>query len=69
MHVYLYLSVDVSLGEGKRVVLRLQVKPDGQVDIKDPVIRANMLAKVISSKLMSACCEMLQAKYFNLINT
>ncbi|KAK2900519.1 hypothetical protein Q8A67_008634 [Cirrhinus molitorella] len=32
-------------GEGKRVVLRMQVKPDGQVDFKDPVIRANMLAK------------------------
>ncbi|XP_050980571.1 uncharacterized protein LOC127174259 [Labeo rohita] len=35
-----------SRSEGKRVVLRLQVKPDGQVDIKDPVIRANMLAKI-----------------------
>ncbi|KAL1280937.1 hypothetical protein QQF64_015537 [Cirrhinus molitorella] len=35
-----------SRSEGKRVVLRMQVKPDGQVDFKDPVIRANMLAKI-----------------------
>lgn len=59
-HVCLYLSV--SLDEGKRVVLRMQVKPGGQVNTQDPVIRVKMLAKVknkISLMLMSVCCEML----------
>ncbi|XP_052405668.1 uncharacterized protein LOC127951687 [Carassius gibelio] len=35
-----------SSSEGKRVVLQMQLKPVGQVNMKDPVIRANMLAKI-----------------------
>ncbi|XP_042575114.1 uncharacterized protein LOC109057331 [Cyprinus carpio] len=35
-----------SRNEGKRVVLRMQVKPGGQVNTQDPVIRVKMLAKI-----------------------
>lgn len=55
--MYVHLFVPVSLGEGKRVVLRMKVNTDGNLDLKDPGIRSNMLEKVKVTS--SVCSEML----------
>jgi len=55
--MFLHVCLPVSLGQGKRVVLRLKLNPGGQVDLNDPIIRSNMLAKV--KVISSVCSEML----------
>ncbi|XP_056109459.1 uncharacterized protein LOC130087237 [Rhinichthys klamathensis goyatoka] len=35
-----------SQSQGKRVVLRIKLNPGGQLDLNDPIIRSNMLAKI-----------------------
>lgn len=53
-----YACLFVSLGQGKRVTLRMKLNPDGQLDLNDPEIRSNILAKV--KVISSVCSEMLQ---------
>ncbi|KAK7163635.1 hypothetical protein R3I93_007627 [Phoxinus phoxinus] len=42
----LTFSFFCSQSQGKRVVLRMKLNPDGQHDLNDPGIKSNMLAKI-----------------------
>lgn len=44
------------------MTLRMKLNPDGQLDLNDPEIRSNILAKV--KVISSVCSEMLQSQMF-----
>jgi len=60
----MHVCLPVSLGQGKRVVLRFKLNLGGQVDLNDPIIRSTMLAKV--KVIFSLCSKMLRSHHFKI---